>query len=81
MQNEANQRRLVQLEGENAQRRNAVRTIDQFYKIFSSVIQTSTLQQVGTHLLQDQMYVQEQVLQYQFVTINIDIFISIQMKF
>ena len=29
--------------------------------------QTLTLQQMGTHLLQDQMNVQEQVLQYQFV--------------
>ena len=39
------------------------------------------LQQVGTHLLQDQMSVQEQVLQYQFVTMTVDIFESNQMEF
>jgi len=74
----------MQLEDENVQRRNTVRITDQYYKkIFSFLffIQTSTLQQMGTHLLQGQMDVQEQVLQYQFVIINIDIFISIQIKF
>jgi len=61
----------MQLEDENAQRRNAVRvTTDQYYTYFSSFIQTSTLQQMGTHLLQDQMNIQEQVLQYQFVIRN-----------
>jgi len=60
----------MQLEDENVQRRNTVRITDQYYKkIFSFLffIQTSTLQQMGTHLLQGQMDVQEQVLQYQFV--------------
>ncbi|CAF1159535.1 unnamed protein product [Rotaria sordida] len=51
IRNEANNRRLRQLEDENAQRRNAA----------------MSLQQMGTHILQSQMDVQEQVLQYQFM--------------
>ncbi|CAF0726516.1 unnamed protein product [Rotaria sp. Silwood1] len=48
---EAYQRRLAQLEGENDDRRTA----------------TMNLTQMGTQLLQGQMDVQEQVLQYQFM--------------
>jgi hypothetical protein len=55
-----------------------VRTTDQYYKTLSSFIQTLTLQQMGTHLLQGQMDVQEQVLQYQFVTTNIFLLLSIK---
>ncbi|CAF1102154.1 unnamed protein product [Rotaria sp. Silwood1] len=51
IQNETNTRRLKQLEDENMQRRKA----------------TISLQQMGTHILQSQMDVQEQVLQYQFM--------------
>ncbi|CAF2000641.1 unnamed protein product [Rotaria magnacalcarata] len=50
-QYEAYQRRLMQLEGENEDRRAA----------------TMNLAQMGTQLLQGQMDVQEQVLQYQFM--------------
>ncbi|CAF0919597.1 unnamed protein product [Rotaria sordida] len=48
---EAYRRRLAQLENENEERRNA----------------TINLTQMGTHLLQGQMGVQEQILQYQFM--------------
>ncbi|CAF2452560.1 unnamed protein product [Rotaria sp. Silwood2] len=50
-QNDANSRRLRQLEDENLRRRNTA----------------MSLQQMGTHILQSQMDVQEQVLQYQFM--------------
>ncbi len=69
---------MNRLEDETNQRRNTVRTTDQYYKTLSSFIQTLTLQQMGTHLLQGQMDVQEQVLQYQFVTTNIFLLLSIK---
>ncbi|CAF1381132.1 unnamed protein product [Adineta steineri] len=51
IQNEANQRRLTHLEDETAKRKNT----------------TLTLQQMGQQVLQGQMDIQEQVLQYQFM--------------
>ncbi|CAF1403849.1 unnamed protein product, partial [Adineta ricciae] len=50
MQNEFNNKRLTQLEEENAKRRTAAMNI----------------QQMGQQVLQSQMDIQEQVLQYQF---------------
>ena len=68
MQNEANERRLRQLDEENARRRNAVsRYARKASSSRLSLLQTTSLQQMGTQILQGQMDVQEQVLQYQFV--------------